>query len=152
VREAEELPEHHYQPDRLHDDAQGRPKGAGEFEPINLGRGARRESSRLWTSIIDEYGRRGSWGRTPTWPPGRDQRPDFGDAFFNRLGSTVAEKTYANPGRPPWHMTVAAPAGSMWSPCLLEVHLGWGMNMTARTCMAGHLLLKARKNNGARSV
>ena len=72
------FPEHHYRPDRLlHPMRRVGPKGAGEFEPITLGRGAGRDQG----SLDGDHRRPRPAGdhaaRLPR-PPGRAQRAHGG--------------------------------------------------------------------------
>lgn len=76
-----------------------------------------------------------------------------GDAFFNRLGSTVAEKTYCESGSSTaWLMTVGPTGGlDLESPAYAKFIIVWGMNMVSTNLHAWPFIVEAQKN-GAKVV
>lgn len=146
--------EHHYQNDRLlYPMRRVGPKGAGEFERITWQQ-ALTEIKQRWTSIIDEYGSQAIMPHAYLGHQGVLNGLTSGDAFFNRLGSTVAEKTYCESGSSTaWHMTVGGSGGlDVESMAHSKYIIVWGMNMTSTNLHGWPFLLEARKNNGAKIV
>ena len=76
-----------------------------------------------------------------------------GDAFFNRLGATVAEKTYCESGSSTaWIMTVGPTGGlDLESLAYAKYIVVWGMNMISTNLHAWPFILEAQKN-GAKVV
>ena len=76
-----------------------------------------------------------------------------GDAFFNRLGSTVAEKTYCESGSSTaWVMTVGPTGGlDVESMAYADYIIVWGMNMVSTNLHGWPFLLEAR-SKGAKIV
>src|ERR1700719_4668471 len=76
-----------------------------------------------------------------------------GDAFFNRLGSTVAEKTYCESGSSTaWVMTVGPTGGlDVESLAYAKYIIVWGMNMVSTNLHAWPFVLEA-KSKGAKIV
>lgn len=146
--------EHHYQSDRLlYPMRRVGAKGAGEFERITWDE-ALAEIKQRWTSIIDEYGSQAIMPHAYLGHQGVLNGLTSGDAFFNRLGSTVAEKTYCESGSSTaWHMTVGGSGGlDIESMAHSKYIIVWGMNMTSTNLHGWPFLLEARKNNGAKIV
>jgi anaerobic selenocysteine-containing dehydrogenase len=148
------FPEHHYQPDRLlYPMRRVGAKGAGEFERITWDEALAEIKSR-WTAIIDTYGPQAIMPHAYLGHQGVLNGLTSGDAFFNRLGATVAEKTYCESGSSTaWHMTVGASGGlDIESMAYSKYIIVWGMNMTSTNLHGWPFLLEARKNNGAKIV
>ncbi|KUI27199.1 molybdopterin oxidoreductase [Mycobacterium sp. IS-1742] len=146
--------EHHYQPDRLlYPMRRVGPKGSGAFERISWDE-ALAEIKKRWTAIIDEYGSQAIMPHAYLGHQGVLNGLTSGDAFFNRLGSTVAEKTYCESGSSTaWHMTVGGSGGlDVESMAHSKYIIVWGMNMTSTNLHGWPFLLEARKNNGAKIV
>ncbi len=76
-----------------------------------------------------------------------------GDAFFNRLGSTVAEKTYCESGSSTaWVMTVGPTGGlDVESMACSDYIIVWGMNMVSTNLHGWPFVLEA-KAKGAKIV
>ncbi len=145
--------DHHYRPERLMSPMRRvGPKGSGEFEPISWDE-ALEEIKGKWTSIIDEYGPQAIMPHAYLGHQGVLNGLTSGDAFFNRLGSTVAEKTYCESGSSTaWHMTVGGSGGlDVESMEFSKYIIVWGMNMVSTNIHGWSFLLKARKN-GAKIV
>ena len=148
------FPEHHYRPDRLlHPMRRVGPKGAGEFEPISWDE-ALAEIKGRWTAIIDAHGPQAIMPHAYLGHQGVLNGLTAGDAFFNRLGATVAEKTYCESGSSTaWHMTVGGSGGlDIESMAYSKYIIVWGMNMTSTNLHGWPFLLKARKDHGAKIV
>lgn len=146
--------EHHYQSDRLlHPMRRVGAKGAGEFERITWDE-ALAEIKQRWTEIIETYGSQAIMPHAYLGHQGVLNGLTSGDAFFNRLGSTVAEKTYCESGSSTaWHMTVGGSGGlDIESMAHSKYIIVWGMNMTSTNLHGWPFLLEARKHNGAKIV
>ncbi|PVZ10933.1 molybdopterin-containing oxidoreductase family protein [Actinomycetospora cinnamomea] len=148
-----DFPEHHYQADRLlHPMRRVGPKGAGEFERITWGE-ALDDIRARWTDIIAEHGPQAIMPHAYLGHQGVINGLTAGDAFFNRLGATVAEKTYCESGSSTaWHMTVGGTGGlDIESMAYAKYIVVWGMNMTSTNLHGWPFLLEARRK-GAKIV
>ncbi len=146
--------EHHYQSDRLlYPMRRVGAKGAGEFERITWDEALAEIKSR-WTDIIAKHGSQAIMPHAYLGHQGVLNGLTSGDAFFNRLGSTVAEKTYCESGSSTaWHMTVGGSGGlDVESMAYSKYIIVWGMNMTSTNLHGWPFLLEARKNHGAKIV
>jgi anaerobic selenocysteine-containing dehydrogenase len=94
-----EFTSHHYNPNRiLYPMKRSGPKGAGEFKRISW-REALAEIKERWSNIINTFGAQAIMPCSYLGHQGVLNGLTVGDAFFNRLGSTVAEKTFCGVGR-----------------------------------------------------
>jgi anaerobic selenocysteine-containing dehydrogenase len=144
---------HHYQPDRLlHPMKRVGPKGSGDVTPISWSE-ALTEIKKRWDQIIAEYGSQAIMPHAYLGHQGVLNGLTSGDAFFNRLGSTVAEKTYCESGSSTaWIMTVGPTGGlDVESLAYAKYIVVWGMNMTSTNLHAWPFVLQARRN-GAKIV
>src|SRR5690606_38525338 len=107
-----------------------------------------------WTEIIDTHGAQAIMPHAYLGHQGVLNGLTSGDAFFNRLGATVAEKTYCESGSSTaWHMTVGGTGGlDVESMAYSKYIIVWVMNMTSTNLHGWPFLLEARKNNGAKIV
>ena len=145
--------EHHYHPDRLlHPMKRTGPKGSGQYERITWDEALATIKSR-WTSIIDQYGAEAIMPHAYLGNQGTANGLTAGDAFFNRLGSTVAEKTYCESGSSTaWVMTVGPTGGlDVESLAYADYIIVWGMNMVSTNLHAWPFVLEARAK-GAKVV
>jgi anaerobic selenocysteine-containing dehydrogenase len=145
--------DHHYNPDRLLYPMQRvGPKGSGTFARISWD-AALAEIKRRWTHIIDRYGAQAIMPHAYLGHQGTLNGLTCGDAFFNRLGSTVAEKTYCESGSSTaWLMTVGPTGGlDLESLAYAKYIIIWGMNMVSTNLHAWPFILEAQKN-GAKVV
>jgi anaerobic selenocysteine-containing dehydrogenase len=146
--------EHHYNPDRLlHPMKRVGPKGSGQFEQITWDE-ALTEIKTRWTEIIAQYGAQAIMPHAYLGHQGTLNGLTAGDAFFNRLGSTVAEKTYCESGSSTaWIMTVGPTGGlDVESLAYSKYIIVWGMNMLNTNLHAWPFILDARKKRGAKVV
>lgn len=145
--------EHHYNPDRLlYPMKRTGPKGSGKFERISWDEALTTIASR-WKQIIAEYGSQAIMPHAYLGHQGTLNGLTSGDAFFNRLGSTVAEKTYCESGSSTaWIMTVG-PTGGLDVESLeySKYIIVWGMNMLNTNLHGWHFVQKARER-GAKIV
>jgi anaerobic selenocysteine-containing dehydrogenase len=145
--------EHHYNPDRLlYPMRRTGPKGSGQYERISWD-DALAEIKRRWTDITATYGSQAIMPHAYLGHQGTLNGLTAGDAFFNRLGSTVAEKTYCESGSSTaWIMTVGPSGGlDLESLAYAKYIIVWGMNMISTNLHAWPFILDAQKK-GAKIV
>jgi anaerobic selenocysteine-containing dehydrogenase len=145
--------EHHYNPDRiLYPMKRVGPKGSGKYERIGWDEALSTIKSK-WTEIIDQYGSTAIMPHAYLGNQGTANGLTAGDAFFNRLGSTVAEKTYCESGSSTaWVMTVGPTGGlDVESLAYAKYIIVWGMNMVSTNLHAWPFVLEAR-GKGAKIV
>jgi anaerobic selenocysteine-containing dehydrogenase len=145
--------EHHYNPDRvLYPMRRVGPKGSGQFTRISWDEALTKIKNR-WTEIIGKYGAEAIMPHAYLGHQGTLNGLTAGDAFFNRLGSSVAEKTYCESGSSTaWHMTVGGSGGlDIESLAYSKYIIVWGMNMISTNLHGWPFLLEAQKN-GAKIV
>ena len=145
--------EHHYNPQRLlYPMRRTGSKGSGAFERISWD-DALAEIKRRWTDIIATYGSQAIMPHVYLGHQGTLNGLTAGDAFFNRLGSTVAEKTYCESGSSTaWIMTVGPSGGlDLESLAYAKYIIVWGMNMISTNLHAWPFILEAQKK-GAKIV
>jgi anaerobic selenocysteine-containing dehydrogenase len=145
--------EHHYNPERLlYPMRRTGSKGSGAFEWISWD-DALAEIKGRWTDIIATYGSQAIMPHVYLGHQGTLNGLTAGDAFFNRLGSTVAEKTYCESGSSTaWIMTVGPSGGlDLESLAYAKYIIVWGMNMISTNLHAWPFILEAQKK-GAKIV
>jgi len=145
--------EHHYNPDRLlYPMKRVGPKGSGKYQRISWDEALSTIKSK-WTEIIDQYGSTAIMPHAYLGNQGTANGLTAGDAFFNRLGSTVAEKTYCESGSSTaWVMTVGPTGGlDVESLAYAKYIIVWGMNMVSTNLHAWPFVLEA-KSKGAKIV
>ena len=145
--------QHHYNPERvLYPMRRVGPKGAGEFERISWDE-ALGEIKRRWDAIIATDGAQAIMPHAYLGHQGTLNGLTAGDAFFNRLGSSVAEKTYCESGSSTaWVMTVGPTGGlDVESLPYAKYIIVWGMNMISTNLHAWPFILEA-KEKGAKVV
>lgn len=104
--------DHHYNPDRLlYPVRRSGPKGSMQFERITWDE-AISEIGRRWREIIATYGSQAIMPYSYLGNMGLVQGINSGDPFFNRLGTTVNEKTFCASGSSTaWLLTVGPTGG-----------------------------------------
>ena len=145
--------QHHYNPERvLYPMRRVGPKGAGEFERISWDE-ALGEIKRRWDAIIATDGAQAIMPHAYLGHQGTLNGLTAGDAFFNRLGSSVAEKTYCESGSSTaWVMTVGPTGGlDVESLPYAKYIIVWGMNMISTNLHAWPFILEAQQK-GAKVV
>jgi anaerobic selenocysteine-containing dehydrogenase len=145
--------EHHYNPDRLlYPMKRVGPRGSGKYQRISWDEALSTIKSK-WTDIIDQYGSQAIMPHAYLGNQGTANGLTAGDAFFNRLGSTVAEKTYCESGSSTaWVMTVGPTGGlDVESLAYAKYIIVWGMNMVSTNLHAWPFVLEA-KSKGAKIV
>ncbi|MDQ3731333.1 MAG: molybdopterin-dependent oxidoreductase, partial [Pseudomonadota bacterium] len=145
--------EHHYNPDRLqHPLKRVGPKGSGKFEQISYDN-ALAEIKKRWTDTISDFGPQAIMQHAYLGNQGTLNGLTSGDAFFNRLGATIGEKTYCESGSSTgWIMTVGPTGGlDVESLSSSKYIIVWAMNMMSTNLHAWPFILRARRN-GAKVV
>ena len=145
--------EHHYNPSRLlYPMRRMAAKGGREFHRISWDE-ALAEIKERWTDITGRYGAEAIMPHAYLGHQGTLNGLTCGDAFFNRLGASVAEKTYCESGSSTaWMMTVGPTGGlDVESLAYSKYVIVWAMNMINTNLHAWPFILKARKN-GAKIV
>ena len=104
--------DHHANPDRLlYPLRRSGPKGSGEWERITWD-DAIAEIGKRWRTIIAEHGSQAIMPYSYLGNMGLVQGINSGDPFFNRLGTTVNEKTFCASGSSTaWLLTVGPTGG-----------------------------------------
>lgn len=102
----------HYHPDRLlYPMKRVGPKGAKQFERIGWDEALDTIVER-WQALIEEHGPRAILPASYLGNQGLVHGLNGGDAFFNRLGATVCERTFCGEGScTAWLLTVGPTAG-----------------------------------------
>jgi anaerobic selenocysteine-containing dehydrogenase len=145
--------EHHYNPHRLlYPMKRTGAKGSGAYERISWDE-ALAEIKRRWTDIIAADGAQAIMPHVYLGHQGTLNGLTAGDAFFNRLGSSIAEKTYCESGSSTaWIMTVGPSGGlDLESLAYAKYIIVWGMNMISTNLHAWPFILDAQKK-GAKVV
>ena len=105
--------DHHANPDRLmYPLRRSGPKGSRQFEGITWDE-AISEIGRRWREIIATYGAQAIMPQSYLGNMGLVQGINSGDPFFNRLGSTVNEKTYCTSGSSTAWLLTHGPTGGV---------------------------------------
>lgn len=104
--------DHHANPDRvLYPMKRKGPKGSGQWERITWD-AAIKEIGKNWREIIAKYGSEAIMPQSYLGNMGLVQGINSGDPFFNKLGTTVNEKTFCASGSSTaWLMTVGPTGG-----------------------------------------
>lgn len=145
--------QHHYNPERvLHPMRRVGPKGSGEFRRISWDE-ALAEIRHRWEEIIAKHGAEAIMPHAYLGHQGTLNGLTAGDAFFNRLGASVAEKTYCESGSSTaWLMTVGPTGGlDVESLAYARYIIVWGMNMISTNLHAWPFVLEAQAK-GAKVV
>jgi anaerobic selenocysteine-containing dehydrogenase len=145
--------EHHYNPARvLYPMKRVGPKGSGRFARIGWPEALAMIQER-WGAIIAEYGPQAIMPHAYLGHQGTLNGLTSGDAFFNRLGASVAEKTYCESGSSTaWIMTVGPTGGlDLESLEYSKYIIVWGMNMLS-TNLHGWAFIHRAQKLGAKVV
>ena len=144
---------HHYNPDRvIYPQRRKGEKGKREFERISWD-DALEEIRKRWQSIIEDHGAHAILPYGYVGNVSILNGMQSGDAFFNRLGSSIGEKTFcASSAVTSQFMTVGASNGTDPESFPLAKYIVlWGSNTLTTNTHMWPFILKARKN-GARIV
>jgi anaerobic selenocysteine-containing dehydrogenase len=143
----------HYHPDRLlHPMRRTGPKGSGQFEQISWDE-ALDEITTRWKAIIDEYGPQAIIPYSYLGHQGLVHGLNGGDAFFNKMGATVCERTFCGEGScTAWLLTVGPTAGVDPESFIHSKYIIiWGCNSVSTNLHHWHIVKDAQKN-GAKVV
>lgn len=143
----------HYHPDRLlHPMKRVGKKGTKSFERITWD-DALNEISGQWKDIIREHGAQAIAPYSYAGHQGLVHGINGGDAFFNRLGASVMERTFCGSGAATaWAMTYG-PSGGMDPESFQHSKfiVIWACNSVSTNIHHWHIIKKAQKN-GAKVV
>ncbi|MDR3464124.1 MAG: molybdopterin oxidoreductase family protein [Beijerinckiaceae bacterium] len=144
---------HHYNPDRvIYPMKRVGPKGAGAFERISWAEALDTIHERF-SAIIAEHGAEAILPYNYLGNEGVIQGLTVGDAFFNKLGATVAEKTFCGSGSSTaWLLTVGPTNGTdplSFSESKLIVI--WGCNSVSTNIHHWHIVKEAQRG-GAKVI
>jgi anaerobic selenocysteine-containing dehydrogenase len=143
----------HYHPDRLlHPMRRTGPKGSGQFEQISWDE-ALDEITTRWKAIIDEYGPQAIIPYSYLGHQGLVHGLNGGDAFFNKMGATVCERTFCGEGScTAWLLTVGPTAGVDPESYIHSKYIViWGCNSVSTNLHHWHIVKEAQKK-GAKVV
>ncbi len=143
----------HHHPDRLlYPMRRTGPKGSKEFERISWD-DALNEITTRWKAIIDEYGPEAILPYSYLGHQGLVHGLNGGDAFFNRMGATVCERTFCGEGScTAWLLTVGPTAGlDPESYCHSKYIVIWACNSVSTNLHHWHIVQEAQKK-GAKVV
>lgn len=143
----------HYHPDRLlHPMRRTGPKGSGQFEQISWDE-ALDEITTRWKAIIDEYGPQAIIPYSYLGHQGLVHGLNGGDAFFNKMGATVCERTFCGEGScTAWLLTVGPTAGVDPESYIHSKYIViWGCNSVSTNLHHWHIVKDAQKR-GAKVV
>ena len=143
----------HYHPDRLlHPMRRTGPKGSGQFERISWDEALDEITSR-WKAIIDEYGPHAILPYSYLGNQGLVHGLNGGDAFFNKMGATVCERTFCGEGScTAWLLTVGPTAGVDPESFIHSKYIIlWGCNSVSTNVHHWHIVKDAQKK-GAKVV
>lgn len=145
--------DHHYNADRvLHPLKRNGPKGSRSFLRISWDQ-ALAEIRERWNAIIADHGAQAILPLSYLGHEGMIQGLTSGDAFFNRLGASVCEKTYCASGSSTaWLLTVGPITGvDPQSFSESKYMIIWGCNTLSTNLHHWHFVKEAR-DKGARLV
>ncbi len=143
----------HYHPDRLlYPMKRTGPKGSKQFKRISWHE-ALDEISTKWKKIIAEEGPQAILPVSYLGNQGLVHGLNGGDAFFNRMGATVCERTFCGEGScTAWLLTVGPTAGvDPESFCHSKYIVIWACNSVSTNLHHWHIIHEAQKR-GAKVV
>ena len=143
----------HYHKDRLlYPMLRVGPKGSGQFERISWQK-ALDEISGHWTKIIAEYGAEAIAPYSYLGHQGLVHGLNGGDAFFNRLGATVMERTFCGEGSATAWLMTYGPTGGLDPESFVHSNyiIIWACNSVSTNLHHWHIIKNAQKK-GAKVV
>ncbi|MEX0951823.1 MAG: molybdopterin-dependent oxidoreductase, partial [Gammaproteobacteria bacterium] len=143
----------HYHPDRLlYPMRRTGPKGSKQFERISWDE-ALDEITTRWKDIIKEYGAQAIIPYSYLGHQGLVHGLNGGDAFFNRLGATVCERTFCGEGSATAWLLTHGPSGGMdpESFAYSKYIVIWACNSVSTNLHHWHFVQDAKKQ-GAKVV
>ena len=145
--------DHHVNPDRLmYPLRRSGPKGSKQFERITWDE-AISEIGRRWRAIIAEYGSQAIMPYSYLGNMGLVQGINSGDPFFNKLGTTVNEKTFCTSGSSTAWLLTVGPTGGVDPESFVHCKyiVIWACNSISTNLHHWPFVLEARKK-GAKVV
>jgi anaerobic selenocysteine-containing dehydrogenase len=145
--------DHHYNPDRvLYPLRRVGPKGSRQFERFSWDE-AIAEITARWKDIIATYGSQAIMPYAYLGNEGLVQGLTAGDAFFNKLGSTVNEKTFCASGSSTAWLLTVGPTGGVDPESFVHSKyiVIWACNSISTNLHHWPFVLEARKR-GAKVV
>jgi anaerobic selenocysteine-containing dehydrogenase len=145
--------DHHYNPDRvLYPLRRVGPKGSRQFARISWDE-AIAEITQRWKQIVAEHGSQAIMPYSYLGNEGLVQGLTSGDAFFNRLGSTVNEKTFCASGSSTAWLLTVGPTGGVDPESFVHSRyiVIWACNSISTNLHHWPFILEARKR-GAKIV
>lgn len=143
----------HYHPDRLlYPMKRTGPKGSKQFQRISWDEALDTIVDR-WQGLIDQYGPRAILPASYLGNQGLVHGLNGGDAFFNRLGATVCERTFCGEGScTAWLLTVGPTAGVDPESFIHSKYIIiWACNSVSTNLHHWHIVKEAQKK-GAKVV
>ena len=143
----------HYHPDRiLYPLKRTGPKGSKQFTRISWDQ-ALDEISQRWQAIINQYGAEAILPYSYLGHQGLVHGLNGGDAFFNRLGATVCERTFCGEGSATAWLLTNGPSGGMdpESFAYSRYIIIWACNSVSTNLHHWHFVAAAKKQ-GAKVV
>jgi anaerobic selenocysteine-containing dehydrogenase len=143
----------HYHPDRLlYPMRRTGPKGSKQFQRITWDE-ALDEIVTRWTAIIEEHGPQAIVPYSYLGNQGLVHGLNGGDAFFNRMGATVTERTFCGEGSATaWLLTVGPTAGvDPESFIHAKYIIIWACNSVSTNLHHWHIIKEAQKK-GAKVI
>ncbi|MCG8324472.1 MAG: molybdopterin oxidoreductase family protein [Thiotrichales bacterium] len=143
----------HYHPDRLlHPVRRVGPKGSKQFEQISWDE-ALDEITTKWKALIEEHGPESILPVSYLGHQGLVHGLNGGDAFFNRMGATVCERTYCGEGScTAWLLTIGPTAGLDPESYIHSKYIViWACNSMSTNLHHWHIVKDAQKK-GAKVV
>jgi len=143
----------HYHPDRvLHPLRRTGPKGTKQFQRITWDE-ALDEVTKRWQAIIAEHGAEAIIPYSYLGHQGLVHGLNGGDAFFNRLGATVCERTFCGEGSATAWVLTHGPSGGVDPESFVHAKyiIIWACNSISTNLHHWHFVEEARKR-GAKLV
>lgn len=143
----------HYHPERvLHPMRRIGPKGGGHFEQISWDE-ALTEITDRWKAIIKEDGPQAIIPYSYLGNQGLVHGLNGGDAFFNKMGATICERTFCGEGScTAWLLTVGPTAGVDPESFIHSKYIIiWGCNSVSTNLHHWHIVKDAKKR-GAKII
>ena len=142
-----------YSPDRvLHPLKRSGPKGTGQFERVSWDEAVEMIRDR-WTGIIDNFGPTAILPYSYLGTEGILNGLNVGDAFFNKLGATISERTFCDLGSCTAYFMTIGPSPGMDPESFKHSKyiILWACN-TISTNLHHWPFIAEAKNNGAKLV
>lgn len=137
----------HYHPDRLlYPMRRSGPKGSGQFERISWDEALDEITSR-WKAIIEEHGPEAILPYSYLGHQGLVHGLNGADAFFNRMGATVCERTFCGEGSATAWLLTHGPSGGMDPESFIHSRfiVIWACNSVSTNLHHWHIVKDAQK-------